>query len=268
MAAAWIPLRTDVANTDLALALVLLIGAVGWLAGSRPALVAAVTAGVSFDVLDARPYGTLAMSRAIDVVTALILVLTGLFIGFGAARLARYHRSEDRRTDAFAVVMEASGLVATGEDGQLVTAALASELMQELDLSDCRFHPEPPRGTRPCVARDGSLVGLMATRDHSSASQIDLPVWSQGEVVGHYRLSLGPRQPSRQELRVALSLADQAGAALAQPRNEPPPRGSRSSEPGTGDSAASSEPRHLRVLPKRAADPADGEPSPRMAASQ
>jgi hypothetical protein len=222
VAAAWIPLRARLPNTDLALLLVLIIGLVGWLAGTRASLIAGLAAAAAFDVLDTRPYGTLTMSRGVDVTTAGILLTTGVLVGIGAARLARYRRFEHRRSDALAVVMEASGLVATGGDQRLITEALGAELLRALKLVNCELRPEPPRGNRPVEARHGSLVGLLPS-DTPAAPQIDLPVWSQGEVVAHYRLTLGPQRPSRAELRVALGLADQAGAAMANADHQPPP---------------------------------------------
>ncbi|HEX4864030.1 MAG TPA: DUF4118 domain-containing protein [Acidimicrobiales bacterium] len=218
---AWVPLREKLPNTDLALVLVLVIATIGWLAGPKASFISAVSAAGAFDVLDTRPYGALTMSRGIDVTTALILLLTGFLIGVGAARLGRYQRSEGYRADAFNVVMEASGLVATGEEQQLITEALSAELLQVLELADCQLHMTPPSGRRPSVARDGSLVGLLV---RGTPTDIDLPVWSQGDVVAHYRLTLGPKRLSREELRVALSLADQAGAAMANTDRDPPPR--------------------------------------------
>ena len=226
--AAWVPFRDSLPNTDLALGLVLIIGVAGWMAGPRASLVSAAAAAVSFDVFDTRPYGALTISRGNDVATALVLLVTGLLVGAGAARLARYHRCEDGRTDALAVVMEASGLVATGGEDRLITAALGSELQRSLELSGCEFHPGPPDGRRPSVARDGGLVGLIKAPSSAGYEQMDLPVWSQGDVVAHYRLTLGKKTPTRDELRVALSLADQAGAALAGGGVRPePPRGGR-----------------------------------------
>lgn len=221
VSAAWVPLRDRLPNTDLALVLVLVIATIGWLAGPRASFASAVSAAAAFDVLDTRPYGALTMSRGIDVTTALILLLTGLLVGVGAARLARYQRSEGHRADAFDVVMQASSLVATGEEQQLIAEALSAELLQVLELTDCQLHLTPPNGKRPSVARDGSLVGLLV---QGTATEIDLPVWSQGDVVAHYRLSLGGKRLSREELRVALSLADQAGAAMANTDRDPPPR--------------------------------------------
>jgi hypothetical protein len=224
ISAAWIPLRDRLPNTDLALLLVLVIGTVGWLAGPLASLVSAVVAAVAFDVMDTRPYGALTMSRGVDITTALILLATGLLVGAGGARLGRYQKSGDQRTDALAIVMEASSLVATGEEQPLITEALGAELSRALDLVACEFHARPPNGTRPLVSRDGSLVGLLSPAGSGTSAQIDLPIWCHGQVVAHYRLTLGPRRPSREELRVALSLADQAGAAMASTHPDPPPR--------------------------------------------
>jgi hypothetical protein len=247
VSAAWIPVRDHLSNTDLALVLVLLIGVAGWSAGARGALGAAVCAAAAFDLLDTRPYGTLAISRTADATTALILLSTGLLIGVGAARLARYRSSEDRRVDALAVVMEASGLVATGGERQLVTEAVGAELIRGLNLLDCSFHARPPSGTRPAVARDGTLVGLMT---NGPDRQIDLPIWSQGEVVAHYRLVLGPEHPTTAEMRVALGLADQVGAATVYGEDEDPPP-----EPS----------RHSRLRLMRDGDPAEPCPAPQPA---
>ena len=231
VAAAWIPLRDRVPNTDLALILVVVIAAVGLAGGAAAALVSSVAASVAFDLLDTRPYGTLAMSRGADVTTALILLGTGVLVGAGAARLGRYRRSEDSRTDALAVVMEASGLVATGEERELITEALAEELRRSLHLSDCEFEARPPSGKSPMVARNGGLVGLVDVPGAEGPSRIDLPIWCQGEIVAHYRLTLRGAAPSQDDLRVALSLADQAGAAMSRAGGGPPASG-----PGGGAS--------------------------------
>lgn len=243
VAAAWIPVRDHLSNTDLALALVVVIGAAGWLAGARVAVCSALCAASAFDLLDTRPYGTLAMARTADVTTALILLATGLLIGVGASRLARYRSSEGRRVDALAVVMEASGLVATGGESHLVTEAVAAELKRGLQLLDCRFNFEPPTGSRPAVARDGTLVGLMSS---GARREVDLPIWSQGEVVAHYRLELGADRPTTAELRVALGLADQVGAAIAGDGRGGPP------EPPAE--------KHLRLVP--AGESGETSPSP------
>jgi hypothetical protein len=243
VSAAWIPLRERLPNTDLALLLVVIVGIVGWMAGTGASLISAMAAAVAFDFLDTRPYGALTISRGVDVTTALFLLATGLLVGSGAARLRRYRTAQDHRADALAVVMEASGLVATGEERLLITEALGAELLNALELVACEFQAWPPDGTRPTVARDGSLIGLLTPLNNDSP-RIDLPIWRQGEVVAHYRLTLGHKTPSQDELRVALSLADQAGAALAIPDRDPPPP---------------TRPARLRLVPKSSVPDAAGQ---------
>jgi hypothetical protein len=266
VAAAWIPFRDQVPNTDLALTLVLVIATVGWFAGPMGSLVSAIAAAGAFDVLDTRPYGALTMSRGDDITTALILLTTGLLVGVGSARLARYRKSQRDRSDALAVVMEASGLVATGEERQLITEALSAELVAALQLVACEFHAEPPSGTRPSVARDGNLVGLLSPANDAEPFRIDLPVWCQGEVVAHYRLTLGLKRPTQQELRVALSLADQAGAAMANPHLDPPPQPAQPGRlrllPPTREGGAAA-----RTDEPEVTGPSPGAPEPRKGAS-
>jgi Domain of unknown function (DUF4118) len=233
VAVAWMPVRERFPGTDLALLLVLVVGVCGWVFGVSAAALSALAAAVAFDVLDTRPYGNLAISRGSDAITAAFLLVTGLVVGVGAARLARYRRGAGRRRDYFAVVMEASDLAATGGGHRLVAEAIGAELTRALMLRGCDFCPLPPDGTRPCVARDGSLVGSIPT-GAARLSVLDLPVWSHGEVVGHYQMKLGDKVPSRAELRVAISLADQAGASFA---------GSESPEPINPDGG-----RRLRAM--------------------
>jgi hypothetical protein len=256
IAAAWMPLRDRLPNTDLALLLILIIAMVGWLIGPWAALTAALVAAVAFDVIDARPYGTLTMSRAEDTITAVILLVTGLLVGAGAARLARYRKAANERSDALAVVMEASRLVATGEERQLITEALGAELQRALHLEACEFRAEPPDGARLSVARDGSLVGLVASDGRDAAAPIDLPVWCQGEVVAHYRLTPGRHLPTKDELRVALSLADQAGAAMAAGSLSPPPSPTRPARLRLLPSGDASRPGGTESTPTRVAHPA------------
>jgi hypothetical protein len=157
--------------------------------------------------------------------------------------------------------------VATGEEQRLIIQALSAELVRAMDLVSCELHTTPRIGTRPSVARDGSLVGLLTRAHNTMATQIDLPVWSQGEVVAHYRLTLGAKMPSREELRIALSLADQAGAALATPIQPPPPNQLarlRLMPSPNGPDAATGGPADLEFEddPSRGRHP-DGEPSNR-----
>ncbi len=216
IAAAWIPLRTDLPNTDVALLLVLAVGAVSIVAGRWASVVGSITAAAAFDIFDTPPYGQLMQSRGRDVVTTVVLVGAGLIIGDLCVRLTAYRVVAERRRVDFAVLTGAAGLMAFGEDAPVVVAALAGELASRVGLVDCEFEHGPPSGERPCVARDGTLVQLTDEPINAHITEIDLPVWNGTDMVGRYRMILdaGP-PPSRDRLLTAVGIAEQAGAALA-----------------------------------------------------
>jgi hypothetical protein len=229
IAAAWIPVRGALPGTDVALVLVLAVGAVSIVGGRWASVVGAVGGAAAFDVFDTPPYGQLMQSRGRDVVTTVVLVGVGLTVGELCVRLTAYRVAAERRRADFAVLSGAAGLMAFGEASPVVVAALAGELVSRIGLVDCEFVPGPPSGERPCVARDGTFVQFdeCGELDAQSAA-IDLPVWNGSEVVGCYRMALGlGGPPSRDRLLTAIGIADQAGAALAADRPELPPEGPR-----------------------------------------
>ncbi len=216
VAAAWIPLRAALPNTDVALLLVLTVAAVSLVGGRRAAVIGSLTGAAAFDLFDTPPYGQLMQSRGRDVVTTVVLVGAGLVVGELCARLSTYRTMAARRGADFAVLSGAAGLMAFGEDAPVVVAALAGELVARVGLADCEFQPGPPTGERPCVSRDGTLVTLDLEPPRGQPREVDLPVWTGTEVIGRYRMTLSPGPPpSHDRLLTAVGIADQAGAALA-----------------------------------------------------
>jgi hypothetical protein len=229
VAVVWLPLRRHLPDTDLALVLVVVVAGVSFL-GGRPAYgIGALGAGLSFDLLHTPPYGELAIRSGKDVLTTAFLVVAGLIMGEVTLRLGRYRRRAEAEADAFALVTEAAGLVATGEEAGLVIQALATELMTGLRLRDCRFRTGPPTGDVPLVGRSGEILRFDGSPPLEHLGSVDLPVWSSGEIVGRFRMALSPAtvlEPA--QLQLAVAIADQAGTAvLPQASGPPPPRHGR-----------------------------------------
>jgi hypothetical protein len=229
LAAAWVPVRTHQPNTDVALLLVLTVGAVSLVGGRWASVVGSLAGAAAFDVFDTPPYGQLMQSRARDVVTTIVLVGAGLIVGELCVRLAGYRAVAAGRRADFAVLSGAAGLMAFGEEAPVVVAALAGELVSRVGLIDCEFEAGPPTGERPCIARDGTLVQMEPHHSGAMPAEIDLPVWTGTEMAGRYRMTLAPGPPpSRDRLLTAVGIAEQAGAALAGHRVHPGPEGPRS----------------------------------------
>ena len=215
--------RSDLPNTDVALLLVLCVGAAGMVGGRWAVLVGALASATAFDFFDTPPYHQLFMTRGRDVVTTVVLVAAGVLVGELAVRLRNYRSMAARRGEDFTVMSGAAQLMAFGEDAALVVAALAGELATRLALVDCQFGYGPPIGDCPQVSRDGRLVDLGQARSEAPAREIDLPVWVGPEVVGRFRLTLRSGScPDREQLLAAVGMAEQAGAALAGSANRTP----------------------------------------------
>lgn len=215
VAVAWLPLRSHLPNTDVALVLVVVVAGVGFLGGREAVAVGAVGSGLSFDLLHTTPYGQLAIHSGRDVLTTAFLVLAGILMGEVAFRLGRYRRRAEAEADAFALVTDAAGLVALGSEVGLVIEALATELSSGLSLRQCSFESGPPNGDVPFVGRDATIVRLDNASPGEPEDSLDLPVWSSGEIIGRFRMVLGPRTTlGVAQLQLAVGIADQAGAAL------------------------------------------------------
>jgi hypothetical protein len=234
VAAAWIPVRERVPNTDLALLLVLLVVAMG-ATGRRSAVVAtAVSAAVWFEFFDTRPFEQLAIARRPDIQTTLVLAVVGLITGELAVRLVRLHRS--RRTDeqGLGSVRGTARLVANGEDLVLVIQQVAAEIAHLLDLEDCSFESGPVTPGLAVVGRDGSIVapeaasvggtGPVAPPGPGRLRLARLPVEGDGQHLGSFLLRFRPgAAPRREDLLVAVTLSDHVGAAFMAQAPPPPP---------------------------------------------
>jgi K+-sensing histidine kinase KdpD len=238
VAVAWafVPLRHHVSNVNAALLLVVSVTAIGLFGRRGPVLVAAVAAALSFDAFDTAPYGTLSIARSQDLVTTLVLVVVGAAGGELALRLSRSRRASSTGDDHLNRVQKAASLVAEGEEAGLVVAGVGEEIVRLLDLDRCCFEAGDPPADMRVVARSGRLVEAVAP---VTSDQIAVPVWALGQRVGFFRLGVpDDADLSPQALAVAVTLADQAGAALAV--YEPPRL--ETEEPRAGG------PSHLRLM--------------------
>ena len=221
VATAWIPLRRSLPNADIALVLVATIAVVARLGGRIGTVLGSASAALSFGYLHTEPYGHWQIAHARDVETTVLIVLVGVLVGNLTLRVFHHRAVADRGSRDLAVMAETAELMAVGDDPGLVLEAVAGELRRLLRLSDCEFAAGPPTGAHRWVERDGSLGARRGTED-PAGRVLDLPVWVQGQVLGHYRLVLAEDPPSADRLAVAVSLADQAGAALAIAPPTPP----------------------------------------------
>jgi K+-sensing histidine kinase KdpD len=233
VAAAWIPVRTRLPNTDVALVLVVAAGAIGALGRRGAVAAAAASAALWFVVFDTVPYDRLAIAKTPDVETTLVLAVVAVIVGELALRTLRHRRALRAESEELTSVRAAAELVASGEELVLVIDAVADQLKQLLRLSTCRF--EAPDGPLPAaaVSRDGRVVAGAPVAFDGGSRQVGLDVVVQQQVLGRFVLGIETDSClGRDRLLAAVTLADQVGAAfLAQ---APPPLPPGAPEPTRG----------------------------------
>jgi Domain of unknown function (DUF4118) len=220
MAVVLIPWRDQLDKADGALFLVIAIVAVASTGRRLAAAVAALSAALAFDYFLTRPYESFRITRHADFITELLLLVVGLAVGELAARGRRHRDDAWQRRHEMTVLHSVTELAASGSDPELVTATAAAELRDLLMLRDCRFSALGTGGATARINPDGQVtVGPKPWSTDAlglPTNTVDLPVRSGGWLLGHFLLTPTPgKAVPHERLIVAVSLADQVGAALA-----------------------------------------------------
>ncbi len=222
----WIPIRSHLPNTDLALLLVLVTVAAGTL-GRRPVVfLSACAAALAFEFFDTRPFEHVAIASSADLETTLVLVVVGAVGGELAVRVSTNRaraRSQSARVESIGAT---AALLASGEELVLVIEAVARRLTSLLGLSDCTFLAGPGEDGVPVLNRTGDLEPASASGpgDAPAPWRAVLQVWGDGQVLGHFLLELPPGRPlpPGEDLIAAITLSDQVGAAFMAQAPPPP----------------------------------------------
>ncbi len=220
VAAALIPLRRPVDNTNIALVLVSVVVAAAATGGRLAGALAAVSAALSFDVFFTRPFGSVTITRRADVETAVLLLMVGLIVGELSARNSRHRVHADESSGDIARLHAVADMVSKGADPEQVIIAVRNELQNLLRLRACTFTRTFATRPRPTLEWDGEVLiaGLRWAVSHMGlpGKEVDLVVHGQGRRLGRFMMTPSPGVAVSWDRRmVAVALADQAGAALA-----------------------------------------------------
>jgi hypothetical protein len=226
---AWaaLPLRRVLPAADVAVALVGVIALAGTVGVRLTPVLSAVSGAVAFDMLWVAPLGSLQIRDQGDRLTGLVV----LVVGGGLAERGRRRRRRATRTfriqlphavgsSHLSTIRRVAGDIAEGDTAGLVLLDIARSLVEVLRLRDCRFELPPlPLGERPVLLPTGELTldGFRWSPINIGvpAEGFDLPVIARGQVAGRFVCQPNTRiSVSREQLSVALTLADQAASAL------------------------------------------------------
>src|SRR5215469_3116102 len=159
LAAILVPFRTSFANTDAALAMILLVVLVAAIGNRLAGYVAALSAAAWFDFFLTRPYERFSINRATDIETTVLLLVIGIAVTEIAVWGRRQHAAANRRAGYLDGINDAARAVATGASPAALTDRIAESLIQLLSLRSCQFQYGVAGIGQPARLRsDGTVV--------------------------------------------------------------------------------------------------------------
>jgi hypothetical protein len=219
LALALLPVRGQAPAATVALGFAVLVSLLAATGTRFSALMAAVSAAVCYDVAFTQPYGSLTIAHPEDIETTALLLVGGLIVGQLSARNRRNRGLVVQQSDDLAHIQAIAELMAAGAQPDDVVGAVADEIRTLLGLRECRFETSRPDRPGPTIDRNGNVswgrlwwgvdtLGL-------PGKEISIEVEHDNRHLGRYVLLAEPgTRVRRDQLLAAVTLADQAGAAL------------------------------------------------------
>jgi hypothetical protein len=221
VAGIFVPLRTHTeVSSNIALVFVIVVVLAAAEGGRVSGAIAAVISTMFYDFFFTRPYQSLKIDRAEDIITTVLLLIIGLLVAelMGVAQRGRARAELNRDNEQR--VHRVAAMAAAGASIDELVPAVESELTDLLGLRECHFEAVPVAAQLPQLSRTGAIDGgrrRWVGRELSlPAEGAEIPVVGRGRELG--RLVLVPDWDvgvSIEERAVAVAIADQLGAALA-----------------------------------------------------
>jgi uncharacterized protein DUF4118 len=219
-AAVLLPFRSSWSNTNVALLLMVVVVGVAAIGNRVAGAIAAIWAAVWFDFFFTLPYERFTIRSSADVTTFLLLLVAGVIVSQLAAYARRLKVVAITDAGYLAQIHQAASLTQTAKSPGDVVDHVREQLIAVLDLQECRFEYGVLLGHPPRLESDGTVLAGRGRWDVETmglpGGEIELRVFGGGQYYGRFMMTPKPgSRPSLQARLVAVTLADQAGRALA-----------------------------------------------------
>jgi hypothetical protein len=215
-----VPIRGWLGPSNVTLVLAIVVVGAAIIGGRAAGAAASLAAALAFDFFHTRPYYTLRIDKREDIIAALLLLVLGVAVGQLAVMRVRSRREADLAARAAVRLEDVAAIVAAGASLDEAWPVGRRCLIEQLELSECRFEVLPFRDSLTEIDRRGKLD---TNALHYEAGGFVLPaegaeihVLHGGRLLG--RLVLVPlrgRGTTRAQRRVAVALADQLAVAAS-----------------------------------------------------
>ncbi|GAA4231899.1 hypothetical protein FHR32_005914 [Streptosporangium album] len=211
--------RAGLPNTSIALILVVIVVAVAANGNRLAGGLAALSAAVWFDFFFTQPYQRFAVTKSVDIQTAVLLLVVGLAVSQLAARARRLQVVAITDADYLARIHDTAELAQSAKEPDTVVDHVTAQLTTLLHLRGCRFEYGSLIGHPPRLEPDGTVVWGRKRWDVDRLGlpnrEIELRTFGNGRFYGRFMLDPTPGTiPPLQARLVAVTLADQTGAAF------------------------------------------------------
>jgi hypothetical protein len=216
-AAALIPFRADHGRA-MAIILVVPVVLVATLGATGPAVVAALSAGLAYDVFLTEPYNRFVIDDPDDITAAIILVLVGLVVGVLNSRLVRTSARDAARRVELDHLLTFAQTTTTHPDETRLVADACAHISAVLDLEDCRWRGGYHGRAGAVLLPDGNVIGDLGGLEPDRARlprDLELPARAGDTELGRFILT--PRRgsvASFEERRTAATIAQLFASAL------------------------------------------------------
>ena len=214
--------RDSFPNTDAALVLVLVVVAVAANGYRLAGALAALSAALWFDFFLTQPYERFTIDRQADIKTTLLLLAVGIAVTELAVWGRRKAALASGQAGYLAGIRAATEVVSTGGSGRQLVQDVSQQLVRMLGLAGCHFeHGAAGVGQPARLRHDGEVEWRHQVCDVDREGlpvdvDIEVVVESGGHLVGRFMMRASPHShPTRAQRLVAVTLANQVGAALA-----------------------------------------------------
>src|SRR5215475_6308813 len=215
-----LPLRGTWSNTNVALLLVVVVVAVAAIGSRVAGVVAAIGAAAWFDFFFTLPYERFTIRSSADITTFALLLVVGVAVSQLAAYARRLRVVAITDAGYLAQIHQTALLTQTAKSSEDVVDHVREQQFGLLDLQECRFEYGVLLGHPPRLEPDGTVLAGRGRWDVETVGlpdgEIELRVFGNGQYYGRFMMRPKPgSRPSLQARLVAVTLAEQAGRALA-----------------------------------------------------
>jgi uncharacterized protein DUF4118 len=217
VAAALAPWRSGVSASNAALVLVVVVVAVAAVGNRIAGAVAALSAALWFDFFLTEPFQRFTITDRADVETAVLLLVVGLAVSQLATRVRRLKVITITDAGYLKRIVETVDLAHRASSPRVIVEHVRGELVDLLQLRECRFEYGTLLGAPPRLERDGSIVWHRRAWDVERRGlpdeAMELRTYRDGSYYGRFLMLGTPGVvPPLQARLVAITLADQVSA--------------------------------------------------------